>query len=397
MNPACAEMQLEGGEEPRASRKHAPKTRRASATRALTTRRSREGLVARAAARRSSKAGHIEATLPVWARRARARQGEKGSTVAGGSPPVTAAKVGGAAVVAASGVPGSPRTWREGKIGGTGGSLPVAPAPFVGSRSRTGAAGGGRATGPSTADADGGIQNCTSTPLARRAWGREAVRVLHSAWQAGVMSSPFQLAAGDAITRRCPTRAGAAYEVVAERALDGTVDASGKAARYRAEAGPAAGGELDAEVVADDEGGEGLADEWRVLGRLWSRRPRHRVGCRCGRVGSAGAGCRAGVEVGRRGPGRRVVKARRRMVGPRREEGERDRRLGHEGSRSRRGCRQGSGGEDERRLLLRTCLVETAALEYVLPPEGEEELEVGAVRGAWNFDPNIGFGNPGDD
>ena len=125
MDPACAETQLEGGEEPRASRKHAPKTRRASATRALITRRSRDGFVARAAARRSSKAGQMEATLPVWARRARARQGEKGNTVAGGSPPVATARVGGAVVVAAR------IRWGEDKIESAGGSPPVAPALVV--------------------------------------------------------------------------------------------------------------------------------------------------------------------------------------------------------------------------------------------------------------------------
>ena len=116
----------------------------------------------------------MEATLPVWARRARARQGEKGNTVAGGSPPVATARVGGAVVVAAR------VRWGEDNIGSAGGSPPVAPALVV-------------AAGPPAGGAAVGSQNCTSCPLALRAAGREEAKVFHSAWQAGVMSSPFQL------------------------------------------------------------------------------------------------------------------------------------------------------------------------------------------------------------
>ena len=61
----------------RARRRQAPKTRRASETRALMTRRRREVLVAWAAERRSSKAGHTEATHVGWSNRACAKCGEK--------------------------------------------------------------------------------------------------------------------------------------------------------------------------------------------------------------------------------------------------------------------------------------------------------------------------------
>ena len=126
----------------------------------------------------------MEATLPVWARRARARQGEKGNTVASGSPPVATARVGGAVVVAAL------VGWGEDKIGGAGGSPPVAPALVVAAGAGVGA---GEGVQPSTAGAAGGSQNCTSVPLALRTTGREEANAFHSAWQAGVMSSPFQL------------------------------------------------------------------------------------------------------------------------------------------------------------------------------------------------------------
>jgi hypothetical protein len=106
----------DGGSAERDSRKHAPKTRRASETTALTTNRKREALVACAAERRSSKAGHTEATQACCSRRATARCGENVSAVDGASPP------------AASGA--AEAGWGEVKIGGAGGSPPVARAPI---------------------------------------------------------------------------------------------------------------------------------------------------------------------------------------------------------------------------------------------------------------------------
>ena len=140
--------------------------------RALTTSRSRAGLVAWAAARRSSKAGHTDATHSGWARMAAARCGEKMNGLAVGSPPVAAAKGGTGPEVASA--PAS-EAGGEGKIGSAGGSPPVA------SALSAGADGGG-------ASVDS--QKFTTEPLATRAVRRGAAKVRHLSWHAAVMSSP---------------------------------------------------------------------------------------------------------------------------------------------------------------------------------------------------------------
>jgi hypothetical protein len=71
--PGSVEGCSEGRAERWASKKQAPKTRRASEVVALTTRRKRDGFVARAADRRSANAGQTEETQSGWARRAAPR------------------------------------------------------------------------------------------------------------------------------------------------------------------------------------------------------------------------------------------------------------------------------------------------------------------------------------
>ena len=86
VEPICAWEQDDAGLFPCERRRQAPKTRRASEIKALTTRRKRLRLGARAAGRSSEKEGHMESTHSGWSRRHAARFREKfgGSSV--GSP-----------------------------------------------------------------------------------------------------------------------------------------------------------------------------------------------------------------------------------------------------------------------------------------------------------------------
>ena len=171
---------------------------------ALTTRRSREGLLALAAARRSAKAGQMEATQStcVSSARDRAAGGKKAAGAAGGSGAESGKQTSvftgdmRAASAADGGDPGetasapSGRGELGGEAGGGGEARPLSRGGGAedgtdGARAGVGSSGIPTAAGPRS-------QKVTSVVPATLAERRVGWKARHSAWVAVVMSSPAQ-------------------------------------------------------------------------------------------------------------------------------------------------------------------------------------------------------------
>jgi hypothetical protein len=191
--------------------------------------------------------------------------------------------------------------------------------------------------------------------------------------------------------------------VVAERALEGVVDASGEGPGYGARAVAQGGGDRSAEVLSTDERGHDLARESR--GTSARRGSRARRGGRVRRRVRGGRRRRGVVDRAWSG-GRMVVVGLKRRPGMgwwrvvlwgRKRGGRRRRRRMRNGLSELRGwlngLEQGSG------LLFEIIRGECAAEEDVLPPdsEGQEEEQVSAVDGAGDVAASVGGGDAGDD
>ena len=172
----------------RALRKQAPKTKRASETRALRARRNRDRLVARAADRSAAKAGQVRAIWSGSRSKARTERREKIMTGSVGSPLTGSFEE---SVIRA----GDPSVGRRSGQRGEANSKNSDRSPPVVSGSKWGEGMMMAAHGsPPVASAAGGVasQKLTARPLAMSERGRVGAKARHSARQAGVRTSPFQ-------------------------------------------------------------------------------------------------------------------------------------------------------------------------------------------------------------
>jgi hypothetical protein len=174
----------------RALRKQAPKTKRASETRALRARRNRDRLVARAADRSAAKAGQVRAIWSGSRSKARTERREKIMTGSVGSPLVATGSVEGSVITAEASSAGR-RSGQRGEANSKNSdrSPPVVSGSKWGEGMMMAAHGS-----PPVASAAGGLasQKLTARPLAMSERGRVGAKARHSARQAGVRTSPFQ-------------------------------------------------------------------------------------------------------------------------------------------------------------------------------------------------------------
>ena len=173
----------------RARRKQAPKTRRASETKALRAMWSRATFVARAAPRRAANAGHVRWISSESDSRSRSDRRENRRSGSVGSPRVATGRgesFTGTMATPSRGTPG----WGEAKITGSGRSPPGMSRGAWGEEKSWEASGSPPVAGASSL----GSQKDTSTPCATWEVGRTRTNVRHSVRQAAVRLSPFQQA-----------------------------------------------------------------------------------------------------------------------------------------------------------------------------------------------------------
>jgi hypothetical protein len=189
-------------------RKQAPKTRRASETKALRARRNLEGLIAWAAAQRAPKAGHVSPMVSESRSRPRAECREKGMTGSVGSPLVATGRI--ARDVFKAWMPSGQRSGqrREANLGRSDRSQPVVSEKSWGEGLIKEAHGSPPVAGAGSGSSS---QKLTVAPRATLEMCRAGAKTRHSARQAGVRSSPFQ-AAG---TRQSTGGCGGAVDVEA--------------------------------------------------------------------------------------------------------------------------------------------------------------------------------------
>ena len=213
------------------------------------------------------------------------------------------------------------------------------------------------------ASAAAGSQKATSTPLATFEMGRIGAKARHSARQAAVRTSPFQQAG---IRAPAAVHQGHRLYVACSRMGHSKLRwrRPGKATLMAQVQPVPVNGNRQPDVSADDEGGDGTADE-RGPG-LGLARSRGRPGL---------AGCR-----GQRRSAPRLMRERKRRgeIGRRWKVGGR-RRKGRRRHGSAGGRRRGGPGHQLLDLLGSLSLVQTSTEEDVLPPEWEEEFEVRGV------------------
>jgi hypothetical protein len=181
-----------GGGAFRARRKQAPKTSRASETRALRANRNLEGLFARDAARRARKAGHVRETVSESRSKSRAECREKVMPGSVGSRLVATGRI--ARDVFKTRVPSGHRSGQRGEanLENSDRCPPVVSENSRGEEVVRAAPGSPAVAG---AESGSGSQKLTVTPRAMLEMGRVGAKARNSARQAGVRSSPI-LAAG---------------------------------------------------------------------------------------------------------------------------------------------------------------------------------------------------------